>query len=160
MTSIDRCIAASFRQLLGTARWSPGNRGLPARQSWRAGRRPHLSTASISTRSIASSICLRYSEPAGAICARRAAGRAHRFLAGRREGPSGAELVAATADAAIDASVRSSYAAFSALINDWSARVRRWRCGLSAADQARLALPANWRCNDLVTFIDRVNFDR
>jgi NTE family protein len=76
------------------------------------------------------------------------------------EGPNGVDLVNATSDTAIDASVRSSYAAFSALINDWSARVRRWRCGLSAADQARLALPANWRCNDLVTFIDRVNFDR
>jgi NTE family protein len=76
------------------------------------------------------------------------------------EGPNGMDLVNASSDTAIDASVRSSYAAFSALINDWSARVRRWRCGLSAADRAKLALPANWKCNDLVTFIDRVNFDR
>jgi NTE family protein len=47
------------------------------------------------------------------------------------EGPNGAELVAAAADTAIDASVRSSYAAFSSLANEWAAKVRQWRCGLS-----------------------------
>jgi NTE family protein len=76
------------------------------------------------------------------------------------EGPMGTELVAAAADTAIDASVRLSYAAFSKLINDWTAKVRRWRCGLSASDRARLALSAGWKCNDLNTFIDRVSFDR
>jgi NTE family protein len=76
------------------------------------------------------------------------------------EGPNGAELVAAAADTAIDASVRSSYATFSALINQWAAKVRRWRCGLSAADRLRLGLPPGWKCNDLSTFIDRISFDR
>jgi NTE family protein len=76
------------------------------------------------------------------------------------EGPNGAELVAAAADTAIDASVRSSYAAFSTLINQWVAKVRRWRCGLSAADRIRLGLPSGWQCNDLSTFVDRVSFDR
>jgi NTE family protein len=41
------------------------------------------------------------------------------------EGPNGAELVAAAADTAIDASVRSSYAAFSSLVNEWAAKVRQ-----------------------------------
>ena len=36
------------------------------------------------------------------------------------EGPNGTELVAAAADTAIDASVRSSYAAFSALVAEWT----------------------------------------
>jgi NTE family protein len=76
------------------------------------------------------------------------------------EGPSGVDLVAAAADTAIDASVRSSYAAFSALINDWTAKVRRWRCGLSVTDRARLELSSDWKCDDLNTFIDRVSFDR
>ncbi len=76
------------------------------------------------------------------------------------EGPSGVELVSAAADTAIDASVRSSYAAFTALISDWAAKVRRWRCGLSAADRTRLGLPPGWKCNDLSTFVDRVSFDR
>ena len=39
------------------------------------------------------------------------------------------------------ASVRSSYAAFSTLVNDWSAKVKRWRCSLSAADRVRLGCP-------------------
>jgi NTE family protein len=76
------------------------------------------------------------------------------------EGPSGVDLVSATADTAIDAGVRLSYAAFSSLISDWTATVRRWRCGLSAADRVRLALPPDWKCDDLVTFVDRVGFDR
>jgi NTE family protein len=80
--------------------------------------------------------------------------------ANRLEGPSGVELVAAAADTAIDASVRSSYAAFSSLVNDWTVKVRRWRCGLSGADRARLGLPAGWKCNDLSAFVDRIAFDR
>jgi len=76
------------------------------------------------------------------------------------EGPAGAQLVAAAADTAIDASVRSSYAAFSILVNDWVGRIKRWRCGLSAADRARLGVGANWRCGDVSLFIDRVNFEQ
>jgi NTE family protein len=68
--------------------------------------------------------------------------------------------VSAAADTAIDASVRSSYAAFSALVTEWAAKVRHWRCGLSASDRARLGLAADWKCDDLNTFIDRVSFDR
>jgi NTE family protein len=76
------------------------------------------------------------------------------------EGPNGTELVAAAADTAIDASVRSSYAAFSTLLAEWSAKVRRWRCGLSPADRARLGVPAGWKCDDLNTFIERLSFER
>ncbi len=79
-------------------------------------------------------------------------------FAQRIEGPSGTELVAATANTAIDASVRSSYAAFSTLINDWSAKVKRWRCGLTAAERSRLGVGANWRCGDVSVLVDRVSF--
>lgn len=81
-------------------------------------------------------------------------------FAQRLEGPSGVELVAAAADTAIDASVRSSYAAFSTLVNDWNSRIRRWRCGLSAADRQRLGTGPGWRCGDVKIFIDRVSFER
>ena len=81
-------------------------------------------------------------------------------FAQRVEGPSGVELVSAAADTAIDAGVRSSYAAFTGLANDWVGKVKRWRCGLSAADRARLGVGNNWRCNDLNFFIDRVNFEQ
>ncbi|MGH6712883.1 MAG: patatin-like phospholipase family protein [Bradyrhizobium sp.] len=81
-------------------------------------------------------------------------------FAQRVEGPSGVELVAAAADTAIDASVRSSYAAFTALANDWAGKVKRWRCGLSAAERVRLGVGANWRCGDLSFAIDRVSFEQ
>ena len=60
-------------------------------------------------------------------------------FAQRIEGPTGIELVYAAASTAIDASVRLSYAAFSSQLNEWSGRVKRWRCGLSATERARLA---------------------
>lgn len=81
-------------------------------------------------------------------------------FAQRIEGPSGVELVSAAADTAIDASVRSSYAAFSTLASEWVGKVRRWRCGLSAAERVRLGVGANWRCGDVNFFIDRVNFEQ
>jgi NTE family protein len=81
-------------------------------------------------------------------------------FAQRIEGPSGVELVSAAADTAIDASVRSSYAAFTALANDWSGKLKRWRCGLSAAERTRLGVGTNWRCADLSFTIDRVSFDQ
>lgn len=75
-------------------------------------------------------------------------------------GPTGVELVMATADTATEASTRASYTAFVSLMNDWVARVRRWRCGLSAAERQRLGVGANWRCNDLSVFVERVGFDQ
>jgi hypothetical protein len=53
--------------------------------------------------------------------------------------------------------VRSSYAAFSALLAEWSAKVRRWRCGLSPANCAWLGVSSGWKCD---TFVDRVSFER
>jgi NTE family protein len=76
------------------------------------------------------------------------------------EGPTGIELVSAAADTAIDASVRSSYAAFSALTNDWNSKLKRWRCGLSAADRTRLGVGANWRCGDVTFYVERLSFEQ
>jgi NTE family protein len=78
----------------------------------------------------------------------------------RLEGPTGVELVMATADTATGASERASYTAFRSLMKDWAAKVRRWRCGLSAAERQRLSLRAGWRCNDLQVYIERVGFDQ
>jgi hypothetical protein len=69
-------------------------------------------------------------------------------------------LVSAAANTAIDASVRSSYAAFSTLVADWANNIKRWRCGLSAAERTRLGVNPNWRCSDVSLFIDRVNFEQ
>ena len=76
------------------------------------------------------------------------------------EGPTGVDLVMATADTATEASTRASYTAFVTLMNDWGAKVRRWRCGLSAAERQRLGVRGGWRCNDLNVFVERVGFDQ
>jgi NTE family protein len=78
----------------------------------------------------------------------------------RLDGPTGVELVMATADTATGASERASYTAFRTLMGDWAAKVRRWRCSLSPAERARYQLPANWRCSDLQVFVERVGFDQ
>jgi NTE family protein len=78
----------------------------------------------------------------------------------RLEGPTGVDLVMATADTATEASERASYTAFRSLMTDWANKVRRWRCGLSAAERVRLRLPARWRCNDLQVYVERVGFDQ
>lgn len=75
------------------------------------------------------------------------------------EGPAGADLVLATADTAIDAGTKAGYTAFTSLMNEWAAKMRKWRCGLAAADRKRLGLPAGWRCGDLRLYVDRLGFD-
>jgi NTE family protein len=66
----------------------------------------------------------------------------------------------ATADTATEASTRASFTAFVALMNEWVGKVRRWRCGLSAAERQRLGVGANWNCNDVNVFVERVGFDQ
>jgi NTE family protein len=76
------------------------------------------------------------------------------------EGPTGADLIMAAADTAIDASERASYAAFERTSLDWQADLIRWRCRLSAAERKRYGAPANWNCRDLKFFLGRVGFNQ
>lgn len=76
------------------------------------------------------------------------------------EGPSGADLVKAAADTAIDASVAGSFTAFSATMNDWQGSLIRWRCGLSAADRAKYGVGPGWNCRDLKFYVGRIGFDQ
>jgi NTE family protein len=70
------------------------------------------------------------------------------------------QLVMATADTATGASERASFTAFNTLLTEWTGRLRRWRCGLSAVQRQRLGAPAGWKCNDLRVYIDRLGFDQ
>lgn len=76
------------------------------------------------------------------------------------EGPTGADLVKAAADTAIDASVAGSFTAFNATMTDWQGALVRWRCGLSAADRARYGAGPNWNCRDLKFYVGRIGFDQ
>jgi NTE family protein len=66
----------------------------------------------------------------------------------------------AAADTAIDASVRSSFTAFSQTMVEWQASLIRWRCGLPANERRRLGAPANWNCRDIRFVVGRVGFDQ
>jgi NTE family protein len=76
------------------------------------------------------------------------------------EGPTGAELVKAAADTAIDANVAGSFTAFSATMTEWLGALVRWRCGLSAADRAKYEAGPGWNCRDLKFYVGRVGFDQ
>lgn len=74
------------------------------------------------------------------------------------EGPVGAELVAATTDTALDASVRASYTAFQQVTNEWQRQLIGWRCSLPPAERKRLGVKPGWNCRDLKFFVGRVDF--
>jgi NTE family protein len=76
------------------------------------------------------------------------------------EGPSGPEIVMAAADTAIDSSVRSSFTAFDRTMSEWRDTLVRWRCGMSAAEQAKYGIAVGWDCHDLKFFVGRINFDQ
>ena len=76
------------------------------------------------------------------------------------EGPRGADLVKATADTALGASVAGSFTAFTSTVNDWQGALIRWRCGLSAADRARYGAGPGWNCRDIKFFVGRLGFDQ
>jgi NTE family protein len=81
--------------------------------------------------------------------------------AGKLEGPSGPELVAAVTDAALDANVRASYSAFEANMNAWRESLVGWRCSLSSSEVTRLrGSLAGWNCRDVKLFIGRIGFDQ
>ena len=76
-------------------------------------------------------------------------------------GPTGVALVDAVTSAAIDASVRSSYTAFTATFAHWRERLVRWRCGLPGAEVARLRGERGpWNCHDIKLFVGRLAFDQ
>jgi NTE family protein len=76
------------------------------------------------------------------------------------QGPGGADLVMAVADTATDAAVRAGFTAFEATLAEWEQQLIRWRCGLSAAERARLGAGPNWNCRDLKLRVGRLGFDQ
>jgi len=74
-------------------------------------------------------------------------------------GPSGVDLIMATADTATGSGAIGSYSAFDGTMNDWRKELIAWRCGLSEAQRRQLGAPAGWNCRDVQFFVSRVNFD-
>ena len=76
------------------------------------------------------------------------------------EGPSGAELLGAVTDTAIDSAVRSGFDAFRLSIHAWEEETRKWRCTLSRAEARRLGASNDWRCSNIRFEINEVSFNR
>lgn len=77
------------------------------------------------------------------------------------EGPAGKELVGAVVDVLVDANARTSYTAFEQTMKAWRDQIVTWRCGLKAAEAARLREGSGPRnCRDLKFTITRVSFDQ
>lgn len=76
------------------------------------------------------------------------------------DGPSGATLLGAVTDTAIDAAVRSSFDAFRLTLKEWEDSTRKWRCRLSRAEATRLGAGPNWRCSDIRFELAQIAFDQ
>jgi NTE family protein len=77
------------------------------------------------------------------------------------EGPAGKELVGAVVDALVDSNARASYTAFDQTMAAWRDSIVKWRCGLKAAEAARLRGKSGpWNCRDLKVTTARVSFDQ
>lgn len=76
------------------------------------------------------------------------------------EGPAGADLVRASTDTVLGASVAGSFTAFNSTINDWQAALIRWRCGLSSAERVKYGAGPGWNCRDIKFFVGRLGFDQ
>lgn len=77
------------------------------------------------------------------------------------EGPAGKELVGAVVDVLVDSNARASYTAFDETMKAWRESIVKWRCGLPAAEAARLRGKSGpWNCRDLKFTIARISFDQ
>lgn len=89
--------------------------------------------------------------------------------AGRREdiawgetlrGPGAAQMVEATANTMVDASVRHEYDAMQLALASWRRELVAWRCSLSPAEVLRhRGSLKGWDCRDLEIIFDAVSFD-
>jgi NTE family protein len=75
------------------------------------------------------------------------------------EGPSGADLLNAVTDTAVNSAVRSGFDAFRLSLHDWEESIRKWRCGLPGAEARRLGASGDWRCSNFSFQIVQVGFD-
>jgi NTE family protein len=75
-------------------------------------------------------------------------------------GPSGVDLIMATADTATGSSASLSYTAFDTMMSDWQTALINWRCRLSATERQRLGAGPNWNCRDVKFYVTRVAFDQ
>lgn len=73
--------------------------------------------------------------------------------------PDGIEIAGIVTDVAIDSGVYKGYDYFSAIMKEWQADLRRWRCSLTSAEVVQLrGSLSGWRCADVNFSVGRVTF--
>ena len=76
------------------------------------------------------------------------------------QGPSGAEMLGAVTDTAIESVVRSGFDSFRLTLREWEEATRRWRCGLPQAEVARMGVARDWSCSALNFEVVEIAFDQ
>jgi NTE family protein len=76
------------------------------------------------------------------------------------EGPSGAEMIRAISDTAIDSAVRSGFDAFRLTVREWEAAARKWRCSLPQTQARSLGAAPGWHCSNIKFEITEVAFNQ
>ncbi|WP_210484572.1 patatin-like phospholipase family protein [Microvirga antarctica] len=75
------------------------------------------------------------------------------------ESPGGIDIASIVTDVAIDSGVYRGYDYFSAIMKEWQADMRRWRCSLSSDEVLKLrGTLSGWRCADVTFTVGRVTF--
>jgi NTE family protein len=74
------------------------------------------------------------------------------------QGPSGKEMIGALTDTAINSAVRSGFDAFRLTVKNWEDTTRKWRCGLSRAEAAKLGATGDWRCSNISYDVVEISF--
>jgi NTE family protein len=74
------------------------------------------------------------------------------------QGPSGKEMIGALTDTAINSAVRSGFDAFRLTVKNWEGDTRKWRCGLSRAEAAKLGARGDWRCSNISFDVVEISF--
>ncbi|KAB0264846.1 patatin-like phospholipase family protein [Microvirga brassicacearum] len=75
------------------------------------------------------------------------------------DSPGGVEIASIVTDVAIDSGVYKGYDYFTAIMKDWQADLRRWRCSLSSGEVLKLrGTLQGWRCADVTFSVGRVTF--
>jgi NTE family protein len=67
-------------------------------------------------------------------------------------------MIGALTDTAINSAVRSGFDAFRLTVKNWEDATRKWRCGLSRAEAAKLGATGDWRCSNISFEVVEISF--
>ena len=76
------------------------------------------------------------------------------------EGPTGAALLGAVTNTAMNSALRSGFNAFRLTVRDWEEATRKWRCTYRVPKRAGSGASRDWRCSNFRFEINEIAFNR